>query len=294
MDTQQQLNYYEARFDAQYGDSEGSLQEMWDRRAGDWDAKYRRETEREQHESRIRDVTEYLLQRGVLRPDCEAVDLGCGPGRFVAAFARHARQVTGVDISPEMARYGEAYCREQGLDNTSFRALDFRRADVAALGWERKFDLAFASITPAINGLQGLDNFLRISRGWCFNASFVFSENRLHRRIMQELFDREPTRGGAAHTGWFYELFNLLWLRGYYPESSYYRQSRELMLEANEKTARRLADFLLEAEEVTEDSTRRILRFLENCADEKGLVAECSETRYGWLLWNAADQRPGT
>ena len=294
MDSQMQLKYYEERFDAQYGEKEENLQEMWDRRAGDWDAKYRRETEREQHESRIRDVTEYLLRRGVLHPDCDAVDLGCGPGRFVAAFARHARSATGVDISPEMTRYGEVWCREQGLGNTAFRAMDFRRADVAALGWEGKFDLAFASITPAINGLQGLENFLRISRGWCFNASFVASENQLHSRIMRELFDREPSRGGAAHTSWFHELFNLLWLRGYYPESSYYRQYREIMLEADEKTARRLAEFLLEAEEVTEDSIRRIRRFLEEHAGADGLVPERSESRYGWLLWDVRERRTGT
>ena len=124
----------------------------------------------------MRDTAVRLRQRGLLGPEQDVADVGCGPGRYVAEFAKTARSVMGTDISPKMTGFGAAYCREQGLTNVSFQPVDFRRADIAALGWEGKFDLVYSSITPAISGLSGLDNLIRMSRAWCFNASFVYND----------------------------------------------------------------------------------------------------------------------
>lgn len=290
MDTKEQLRYYESLLDAEPAKSRASRKDTWDHRASEWEEKYRKNAEREQHEARIRDTAAWLRDRGLLTEEQDAADIGCGPGRFVAEFARTARSAFGTDISPEMTAYGEAWCRELGLKNTSFQAVDFRNADIRALGWEKKFDLAFSSITPAVSGGKGLDNLIAVSRAWCFNASFVYSVNDLHSRIMRELFDREPRRNGTSHAHRFHELFNVLWLRGYYPECTYYKQKREVLLPADRGTAERLCYFLLEEGEVTEENTRRILQFLELNADANGLLQESSECWYGWLLWDVRDR----
>jgi SAM-dependent methyltransferase len=39
-----------------------------------------------------------------LQPDDELLDVGCGPGAFLATKARHARRVVGLDASPVMLR----------------------------------------------------------------------------------------------------------------------------------------------------------------------------------------------
>ena len=286
MDTLEQLRRFEALYEASANGSMASRQDAWDRRAGDWDKKYRRESEKELHQVRIRDVAAHLRQRGLLGPEQDVADVGCGPGRFVAEFAKTAHSVLGTDISPKMAEFGAEYCREQGLTNVRFQAVDFPRADIRSLGWEGKFDLVFSSITPAVSGLQGLNNLIAMSRAYCFNASFVYNVNELHREIMRELFDREPRRYQTSHSHWFYELFSLLWFRGYYPECSYYKQYRELRVPANEDTARRYASFLLEEEEATEENARRIRRFLEQHAEPDGAITERSDCWYGWLLWD--------
>jgi len=290
MDTLEQLRRFEALYEASADGSMASRQDAWDSRAGDWDKKYRRESEKELHQVRIRDVAAHLRQRGLLGPEQDVADVGCGPGRFVAEFAKTARFVLGTDISPKMTEFGAEYCREQGLGNVRFQAVDFSRADIRALGWEGKFDLVFSSITPAISGLRGLNNLIAMSRAYCFNASFVYNVNELHREIMHSLFDREPRRYQTSHSHWFYELFSLLWFRGYYPECSYYKQYRELRIPADEGTARRYAAFLLEEEETTEENTRRILRFLEQHAEADGSITERSDCWYGWLLWDVRDR----
>ena len=290
MDSHEQLRRFEALYDQIYDKRRAGRQDTWDHRAGDWDSKYRREEEKDLHEQRVRDTAAWLRQRGLLGPDMDVADVGCGPGRYVAEFARTARSVLGTDISPKMTEYGEAYCRERGLTNTSFHAADFRNTDIAALGWEGKFDLTYSSITPAVSGLRGLDNFIRMSRAWCFNASFVYSDNPVHTAILGELFGREPRRNKTSHSHWFYELFSLLWFRGYYPECHYYKQFKEAKLSADEATARRLTEYLLDEEEATADNVRRVLRWLEDHAGGDGTVLEASDCWYGWLLWDVRDR----
>lgn len=290
MNAQDKLREFEQRYDRKYDQRKVSRKEAWDKRAAEWDQKYRAEQEKEQHRIRIEDTVSWLRSKGLLGAEQDVADVGCGPGRFVAEFARTARSAFGTDISPKMTEFGARYCREQGLENVSFQAADFQNADIAALGWEGRFDLAFSSITPAVSGLDGLDNLIRMSRAWCFNASFVYSDNELQSRIMGELFDREPRRSKTSHSHWFYEMFSVLWYRGYYPETSYYKQHKELRIPADAATAARLTDFLLEEDEVTEENTRRILRFLEQNAEADGYLTEVSDCWYGWLLWDVRDR----
>ena len=42
-----------------------------------------------------------------LRPDDELLDIGCGPGAFLATKADHVRRVVGLDVSPTMLREAE-------------------------------------------------------------------------------------------------------------------------------------------------------------------------------------------
>ena len=284
-----EMEELERRFTSASGSLKTSLQDSWDSQADGWDKKYRCEEEREEHQVRIRDVSAWLRQRGLLGPEQVVADIGCGPGRFVAEFAKTAHSVTGVDISPKMTRYGEDWCRELGLNNTSFQTVDFANADISALGWEGKFDLAFSSITSAISSLQGVENLIKISRGWCFNACYVYRNNPWQTDIMHNLFDREPRKSKTTHSHWFYELFSLLWFMGYYPETQYYTQFKSVRLEANKATAKRLTRFLLEENEVTDETVLRVLKYLEEHADPQGFVKGDSESRFGWILWNVND-----
>jgi SAM-dependent methyltransferase len=291
MDNPYDLAFYENRWNEQGAEGRSNLRETWDSRAHEWDAKLRREgVRREQNDARVRDTAAYLRDRGLLGPDCDAVDIGCGPGRFVAEFARTARSAAGVDISPRMTEFAAAYAREQGLSNTSFQALDFQTADLRALGWEGRFDLVFSSITPAVRGLKGLDNLIAMSRGFCFNACFVHNVNSLQDRILRELYDRGPRHGKTSHSQWFYEMFNILWLRGYYPETRYYKQYRELRLPADRPAAEELAGYLLGEEAAKEEDVVRIQRFLEKDAGPDGSVLEVSDCWYGWTLWDVRDR----
>ena len=70
----------------------------------------------------IRDVAalRLLVDAAGTGPDDTVLDVACGPGLVVCAFARRARHATGIDLTPAMLERGHALAAEQGLDNVTF------------------------------------------------------------------------------------------------------------------------------------------------------------------------------
>ena len=59
-------------------------------------------------------------------PADSVLDVACGPGLVVAAFARVARHVTGIDLTPAMIDRARALVRERGLANVTLTVGDVR------------------------------------------------------------------------------------------------------------------------------------------------------------------------
>lgn len=57
-------------------------------------------------------------------PDDTALDVACGPGLVVCAFARVVRHATGIDLTPAMLEQARMFQQEQGLENISWRQGD--------------------------------------------------------------------------------------------------------------------------------------------------------------------------
>ena len=53
--------------------------------------------------------------------DDTVLDVACGPGLVACAFARQARHVTGIDLTPAMLEQAWALAAERGLTNVTFQ-----------------------------------------------------------------------------------------------------------------------------------------------------------------------------
>src|SRR4029453_9168085 len=67
------------------------------------------------------------------------LDVACGPGLVVCAFAKVVRHATGIDITPAMLDPAGAYAAERGLTN-----VPWRQGDVLPLPWP---DASFTVVT---------------------------------------------------------------------------------------------------------------------------------------------------
>jgi ubiquinone/menaquinone biosynthesis C-methylase UbiE len=72
-------------------------------------------------------------------PADAVLDVACGPGLVVCAFAKVARHATGIDITPAMLDRASAYAAERGLTNVTWR-----QGDVLPLPWP---DASFTIVT---------------------------------------------------------------------------------------------------------------------------------------------------
>ena len=81
-----------------------------------------------------------------LRPDDDLLDIGCGPGGFLAAEARHVHRAVGIDASPLMLRAASRRLADRIAGGT----VKLMQGNAAALPFgEAEFSAAIAIYAPA-------------------------------------------------------------------------------------------------------------------------------------------------
>lgn len=66
------------------------------------------------------DSIQMLIEMSKVTSDDTVLDVACGPGMVACEFARVARHVTGIDITPKMIEQARKRQEEQGLGNLSW------------------------------------------------------------------------------------------------------------------------------------------------------------------------------
>lgn len=287
MDRETELAYFTRLYEEGSPRDTAREEEKWNRRAESWERDYRQRG-REARDSRICATVDYLQDRGLLAPERDVADLGCGPGRFAAAFARRVRSVTGFDLSEQMVAYGRRYVRERGLDNVTLLRRDFQTLDVEAEGLAGRFDLVFASLSPAAGTRAGLEKMMAMSRGHCCVITHFSGGNQLEERILAEVFHRDcpspwtPRKCRA--------LVNLLLLLGYCPELTYYRRRQERGVAPEADYAAGVLERYLPETERGPEAEERICAWLRRQAGADGLVPAVSDTTYARVLWDVRER----
>ena len=263
-------------------------EKIWDRRAAEWKKSFDEGKERSlRNKRRVEETVRYLTEQGVLLPETESVDIGCGLGRFSAEIARQSKHALGLDYSPQMIEYARQYAEEQHITNVDYRLCDFKTADIDREGWRSAFDLVFTSITPAVSRRQHFEKAMAMSRKWCFSALFADYQDFLLAAVSEKLYGRPPAkwRDGASS----YAVFNLLWLQGYSPYVHYYTEDSSEMLAADRETAAQLAEEKYLCGD-NEPDIEAVYRFLCEHADDDGGVRRNIRRKFIWLLWDATDR----
>lgn len=253
----------------------------WDRRAEFW------KKEREQGkkgEERVLHTLSYLKERGLLQKHFDVVDIGCGPGRFAAAFAKEVHHVVGLDFSEKMISHGTEYLKQEHLTNASLRICDFHTLDIEKEGYRGAFDLVFSSMTPALHGIENIKKSIAMSRGWCCHMTHVSGRNYLREQILQEVFSKQPVCQWSGQ--WFYALFNILFLLGYHPETSYETRHQKIWVHPNEEYVDYLMEHMLPQKEITTANAKKIYDWLLRHQDQDGKILDESDSTYGRLLWD--------
>ena len=97
------LSYFISLHEPRPTDSQEFSPQKWDQRAEFWK---KERIKKRKGDERVVSAVSYLEEKGLLQKHFDVADIGCGPGRFVAAFARRVHQAVGLDISEKMIAHG--------------------------------------------------------------------------------------------------------------------------------------------------------------------------------------------
>jgi ubiquinone/menaquinone biosynthesis C-methylase UbiE len=103
-----------------------------------------------------------IVEAAGIGPDDTVVDVACGPGILACEFAKTARHVTGIDLTPAMIAQARALQSRKGLTN-----LDWQVGDVASLPFaDGTFTVAFTrySFHHLLDPARVLGEMVRVTR----------------------------------------------------------------------------------------------------------------------------------
>jgi len=95
------------------------------------------------------DALRMIVEAARPAPDDTVLDVACGPGLVVCAFAPHLRHATGIDVTPAMLGRAHKLAREKGLSNIAWR-----NGDVYSLPYE---DASFTIVVTRFSFHHFLD-----------------------------------------------------------------------------------------------------------------------------------------
>ena len=259
---------------------------IWDHRARSW--AHERKNSRKTDERQEKDLL-FLEKNGLLKKEFSVADIGCGPGRFAAAFASRVRSVTALDISGKMIAQGKEYANSLGLTNLQFHLCDFDTLDLKKEGFEKAFDLVFCSLTPAVRSHSHLLKAMEMSRGRCCCISHLYRKNRLMEQIIKEVFPGK-TISSENNGRWFYAAFNVLFLMGYKPETSYESRHSQKQIVPDDEYLDFLMEKMLLPDERTAANRNAVMTWLTAHTGKDGMITEVTDSCYGRLLWEVTKQ----
>lgn len=228
---------------------------------------------------RRRDFVDWVAGKCRLDHAARVLDLGCGTGHYALLWSRWAAEVQAFDLSPKMIELARANAARSGI-KIDFSVLDWRRAEPARLGWHKRFDLSFACRTPAICDRPTLEKMLAVTKGFGVLVGLAEQKSALKDEL-NEIIERDRESFQAARS--VYSAFNLLWLMGYLPEVSYFKQHWTESLTLEEALALQNR-YLEQAGPLTEDESRVLRNFLESKLTG-GIITEEVEAVSAVIIW---------
>ena len=282
------LEHFKQIWDAPSSVYRQHTEERWDERAGQWESELRDDAVvQDITRKRIDAAVRFLTYCGALEPGFRVMDIGCGPGRFVAEFAKRVHLAEGTDFSGAMLEYASSFCKEKGIHNVDFTKCDFLKADVGQLGWTGQFDLVYSSMTPAMSRFSSLEKMIAMSRAFCCSSCCIIGHSSVQDVIAAEA---GPERVRPMWDGtWFYSLLNLVWDLGYFPWTDYYTLTYTTKTELTRELVKITLSRMLHGQDMRHSDAERAYSVLMEHA-ENGVIEETCTNWYGAIAWDVRNK----
>lgn len=260
--------------------------EQWNRRA----ESFSRRVGGTQGNRRLEQVFRFLQQEDVLKDNSNILDIGCGPGSFAVPLAEAGHSVVALDPAQKMLDI----LRERLAPGYSGRVKAvlglWEEIDINKMGWEKQFDLVFASMTPGVRDIDTLQKMIACSREWCYLSSFsgprrysLFEE--VHLELLGKPF--------LNHVNDIIFPFNILYALGYRPRLAFAEMNQQREDSIEEAVADLMDHFKFFAvnEDIPDLRKKASDLVVKKAVD--GKVAHEIRSNIGMMLWRQCRPKVG-
>lgn len=235
---------------------------------------------------RIEKVIDILAKDQMITPEARVIDIGCGPGTYALPLVNRVKSITALDGAEDMCRILEQKVQGAGIKNIKVLHRMWEDMDIKKEGLEKQFELAFASITPAICDYDTLNKLNQVSRKYCCHISWAGGSLGKARQDLWELLFQEKDAGHGYNIIF---PFNILFNSGFFP-SMRYIDSQWIQENPVEEAVERLCDSFWLYTEITPGVKDIITRYVGEKA-VGGIFRQEFKARLGIITWRVDEAR---
>lgn len=219
-----------------------------------------------------------LQDKKLIDKDFEVLDIGCGGGKYTLALSSKCKNIYGIDLSPKMIDYAIINKDKLHIDNAYFICDDWHDIDVQNSNLYKKFDLVFASMTPAIQSASTFEKMNKVSKKYCVLRCNIKRRDFIYDKIIKRLGIYQEKENLN-----FLYAFNMVYLQGYNPKI-YYEDKNWSYEESLEKAQKTYIKKIKTMKIINNSEENKIKKFLQDISSN-GYIKENINSTIATLIW---------
>jgi SAM-dependent methyltransferase len=221
-------------------------------------------------------VLSLVRSKGVELFQSTVLDIGCGTGIYALPLAREAAMVTGLDNSEKMIARLTDIIASTGMQNVRPLKGSWQNIDIAALGFEKAFDIVWISMSPAVQTLKDFERMEKCTRKWCV---YIGWGRKRKNKLMEEVFKLHGLRHGPPPG--VETAYDILVHSGRTPSLDYFETSWDWEGAAEDALEDMVSFIEMEGGHPQRNLIERVLaRHVRN-----GLIYHTTDVEEGLMVW---------
>ncbi|AKN32789.1 cyclopropane-fatty-acyl-phospholipid synthase [Clostridium carboxidivorans P7] len=226
------------------------------------------------------ELVKFLTSKHILNKDSSILDVGCGVGKHSLQFSKYAKNIIGIDISSKMIEYAIQNMKDMSIDNIEYKVETWQSLNLDDYNWRKKFDLVFASMTPAINSKDTLLKMIEASKRYCFMSGFVYRNDNIKNQLREKILGKDKSYNKKFENNIYY-AFNILWNMGIHAEIQY----KSVQWNKEWDLSKAIEVYTLQFEDLGIENSKDIIKsYLESISDN-GKIKDSVNAKVAWMLW---------
>jgi 2-polyprenyl-3-methyl-5-hydroxy-6-metoxy-1,4-benzoquinol methylase len=130
------------------------------------------------------DILKKIVDMGVCFDNRSIIDIGCGGGNYAIPLSMIAKNILCIDFSDGMLDILKEEIKKNNIKNIKHFKSDFKKFNIQK--YYKKFDISFASMTPAVKSEDDVVKMEMLSNEWCVFIGWAGKrKNSLTERIIK-------------------------------------------------------------------------------------------------------------